>query len=102
MRRIVGRQLSEVDIGEVDALICAHRRAVLDLGTGDGAAVLRLARQQPDTFVIGVDTNAAALVDASRRAAHKRAESNAIFLIGDAADALGGRSEEDTAELQSH
>jgi 16S rRNA (adenine(1408)-N(1))-methyltransferase len=61
---------------------------VLDLGTGDGAAVLHLARHRSDTLFIGVDTNAAGLVDASRRAARKGRLPNALFLIGDATTVL--------------
>lgn len=45
--------------------------------------MLRLARQSPDTFVIGVDTNAAGMQDASRKA-----PPNALFLVADAVDAL--------------
>ncbi|MBV9893552.1 MAG: methyltransferase domain-containing protein [Chloroflexi bacterium] len=61
---------------------------MVDLGTGDGGAVLRLARRRPDTLVIGVDTNAAALVDASRKAAYKAKLPNTLFLVGDATEAL--------------
>ena len=61
---------------------------MVDLGTGDGAAVLRLARERRDTLVMGVDTNAAALVEASRKAAHRAALPNALFLVADAADVL--------------
>ncbi len=50
--------------------------------------MLRLARQRPDTLVIGVDTNATGLVEASRKATQKLALPNALFLIADAADAL--------------
>ncbi|MBV9327743.1 MAG: methyltransferase domain-containing protein [Chloroflexi bacterium] len=60
----------------------------MDLGTGDGSAVLRLAKSSPRTLVIGVDTNAAGLVDASRRATRKRGADNALFLVADATDAL--------------
>jgi 16S rRNA (adenine(1408)-N(1))-methyltransferase len=61
---------------------------VLDLGTGDGNAVLRAARQSSDTFLIGVDANAAGLADASRRAARKNGVPNALFIVGDASDVL--------------
>ncbi len=66
----------------------------MDLGTGDGAAVLRLARRCPDALVIGVDSSADALADASRRAARRGGLPNALFLVGDAReslDALRGR-----------
>ena len=61
---------------------------VVDLGTGDGGAVLRLARQRPDSLVIGVDSSAGGLIDASRKAAGKAALPNALFVVGDAAEVL--------------
>ena len=69
----------------------------MDLGTGDGAAVVRLARRCPDALVIGVDASADELVDASRRASRKGGVPNAVFLVGDAREALellGGRVQE--------
>jgi len=59
---------------------------------GDGGAVVKLARACPDVLAIGVDTSAAGLVETSRRAArpaHKGGLPNALFLVGDAAQALG-------------
>jgi 16S rRNA (adenine(1408)-N(1))-methyltransferase len=64
---------------------------VVDLGTGDGAAVLRLARVCPDILVIGVDADAAGLRDAARKAhrpARKGGLPNTLFLVGDATEAL--------------
>jgi 16S rRNA (adenine(1408)-N(1))-methyltransferase len=55
------------------------------LGTGDGAAVLRLARREPETLVIGVDTNASAMRAPSDRASRKPSRGgtpNALFLAG--------------------
>jgi tRNA G46 methylase TrmB len=62
----------------------------MDLGTGDGAAVLRLARAEPCTLAIGVDTDAAALREVSHKAARKANLPNALFLVADATDALRG------------
>jgi 16S rRNA (adenine(1408)-N(1))-methyltransferase len=55
---------------------------VVDLGTGTGQAVLRRARREPDTLVIGVDAEASAMADASRKAAasvKKGGLANALF-----------------------
>jgi tRNA G46 methylase TrmB len=60
---------------------------MLDLGTGDGAAVLSFARQQPWCLVIGVDADASRVRDASHRA-RRRGLTNALFLAGDAAESL--------------
>lgn len=56
----------------------------MDLGTGDGRAVLARARAEPRTLVIGIDANAPAMADASRRAARPSARggaSNALFVV---------------------
>lgn len=53
----------------------------LDLGTGDGRHVLALARARTDTLVIGVDANAAGMLEASRRAARRGALRNALFAV---------------------
>ncbi len=53
----------------------------IDPGTGDGRYVLRAAGEQPDTLVIGLDANAAAMAAASRRAARRNALPNALFAV---------------------
>jgi 16S rRNA (adenine(1408)-N(1))-methyltransferase len=53
----------------------------IDLGTGDGRYVLRAAAEQPDTLVIGLDADAAAMAAASRRAARRDALPNALFAV---------------------
>ena len=60
---------------------------MLDLGTGDGAAVLSVARLEPGCFAIGVDAEATRLQHAWGRA-RRAGLSNTLFLAGDAADAL--------------
>jgi 16S rRNA (adenine(1408)-N(1))-methyltransferase len=52
---------------------------VLDLGTGDGRAVLARAATSPNDLVIGVDASAAGMAEASRRADRRRI-GNAWFL----------------------
>jgi 16S rRNA (adenine(1408)-N(1))-methyltransferase len=54
----------------------------VDLGTGDGRHVLAAAAAQPDTLVVGVDANASAMADSSRRAGRGRtALPNALFAV---------------------
>jgi 16S rRNA (adenine(1408)-N(1))-methyltransferase len=69
-------------------LIACYERVMLDLGTGDGAAVLRAARACPGTLAIGVDADASGLRDTSRKAAGRNGLPNALFLVGDATEAL--------------
>ena len=57
---------------------------VVDLGTGDGRAVLVRAAAEPRSLVIGIDANAAAMAEASRRAARSLAKGgrpNALFAV---------------------
>ena len=58
----------------------------LDLGTGDGRSVLAAAAARPETLVIGVDANAAAMATSSRRAARRGALPNALFAVAAAED----------------
>ena len=56
----------------------------IDIGTGDGRAVLDLAAREPATLVLGLDASAAAMVEASRRAAgpaRKGGRPNVRFIL---------------------
>lgn len=70
---------------------------VVDIGTGDGRSVLRRAAAEPRSLCIGIDAVAAAMADASRRAARGRL-GNAVFLVGGAVT-LGGSPLRGAAEL---
>lgn len=63
---------------------------IVDLGTGDGRAVLARAASEPGAFVIGIDANAAAMAESSNRANRApRTLGNACFLV-EAVEALPG------------
>ena len=51
---------------------------IVDIGTGNGRAVLERAAVEPSALVLGVDASAAAMVESSRRAA-RRGPPNALF-----------------------
>lgn len=56
----------------------------VDVGTGDGRAVLASARRDPDRLVIGLDAAAGPLAEASRRAARPGPRGglpNALFVV---------------------
>jgi 16S rRNA (adenine(1408)-N(1))-methyltransferase len=58
---------------------------MIDVGTGDGRAVVATARRESTTLVLGLDANAAGMADASRRAAraaHRGGIENARFVLG--------------------
>ena len=61
----------------------------IDVGTGDGRAVLALAAREPMALLIGLDANAASMAESSRRAARAArngALGNALFVVASAAD----------------
>ena len=72
---------------------------VVDIGTGDGRAVLARARVEPASLMLGLDASAAAMAESSRRAA-RRGPSNAIFLAA-GAEALVGNVLAGRADLAS-
>ena len=56
----------------------------IDLGTGDGRAVLARAMAEPETLAIGIDANAASMIESSRRAARAERKGglpNALFVV---------------------
>jgi hypothetical protein len=60
---------------------------MIDLGTGDGAAVLDAARRSPATLCVGLDADASRMREASARAARSARRgglANALFLASDA------------------
>jgi 16S rRNA (adenine(1408)-N(1))-methyltransferase len=63
---------------------------IVDLGTGDGRAVLARAAAEPRALVIGIDANAASMAEASRRASRGRMRvANACFIAA-SVEALPG------------
>lgn len=65
---------------------------VLDLGTGDGRAVVARARAEPASLVLGIDADARSMAEASQRAARRSERGglpNAVFLA-EAAERLPG------------
>ena len=83
MHIVVGRRLTEVGAGQLLELAARHERTVVDLGTGDGRAVIAEAAADPGALVIGIDADARAMGDRSRRAAATQAKGghpNAAFV----------------------
>jgi 16S rRNA (adenine(1408)-N(1))-methyltransferase len=60
---------------------------IVDIGTGDGRAVLARAAAEPSALVIGVDAAAAAMAEASRRA-ERRGPANALFFAAGVEDLM--------------
>lgn len=73
---------------------------MIDIGTGDGRFVYRMAREDPQKFFIGVDANARPLQKVSMKATRKTAKGgapNALFIqaaVEDLPDELNGVADE--------
>lgn len=81
MERINGKHSLEISPEDLRGLLTSYTDVLLDLGTGDGRFVLRMAHDQPSRLVIGLDACRENLHEASRRA-----PANALFLIANALD----------------
>jgi len=79
---VVGRQVVEMSAEELRRLR-GDRPVLLDVGTGDGRHVVRVARQRPDWLVVGLDASRDPMSRASASAAGKPAKGglpNALFV----------------------
>ena len=79
-----------------------HARVVLDLGCGDARATARLAAHEPETLVIGIDSNldsAARVLRRARRSPDKGGLPN-LVLVRAAADRLPAELAEQVDELR--
>lgn len=63
---------------------------IIDIGTGDGRAVLARAAADPRALVIGVDASAPGLAESSRRAARDRTRPESAIFLAAAAEELPG------------
>lgn len=81
MDTIRGKMSLEIDFNGLSERLVDFNHIQLDLGTGDGCFALRMANQQPDWFVIGVD--------ACRENLRKQSQAklpNVLFVIASAQD----------------
>ena len=85
MRIVEGKKHRELPPEAFAELAAGFAKVALDLGTGDGAFVLRRARAEPETLCIGLDAVAEAMADSARRARAKPAKggaANALYVVG--------------------
>jgi 16S rRNA (adenine(1408)-N(1))-methyltransferase len=82
-----GRRLERIWAGAVGELIGRYAAVVVDIGTGDGRWLYRLARSRPDALCLGIDAHAESLRLVSFRAARKPARGglgNIMFILASA------------------
>jgi 16S rRNA (adenine(1408)-N(1))-methyltransferase len=76
-----GKLLAPLADGDLDALLAAAGKVIVDVGTGDARAAYRTARAHPDRLVIGVDPAWQRMVETATRAARKPAKGGAANLL---------------------
>ena len=79
MECIRGKTSAEIDADALAAGVAGYRNVLIDIGTGDGRFVLRVARTRPNWFALGVDACRENLRKASRKA-----PPNALYVIANA------------------
>ena len=79
MERIRGKQSLTIDAQTLAALSNRYDDILIDIGTGDGRFVRRMAERSPACLAIGIDACRENLREASRRAPQ-----NAVYLIANA------------------
>lgn len=74
---------NSIDTSFRNSLSHTDKAVIVDLGTGDGRFVYKMATKNPEKFYIGVDSNADNLAQMSAKAAKKPAKGgvpNALFI----------------------
>lgn len=84
MISVQGKSTSTLTAEAFAALRARFGRVAIDLGTGDGRFAYRLAQEQPETLVIGMDPVREAMREFSSRAGRKPAKGgldNLIYIV---------------------
>lgn len=79
MEIIRGKRSLELNMDDLQVRLSGYKNILLDLGTGDGRFVHRLAEKYPDRFVIGLDACRENLREVSRAKL-----ANVLFVIASA------------------
>ena len=89
MKIIQGRKVLDLEHGDLLERISAYGEVHVDLGTGDGAFVYRLARSRPLAFCIGIDANRDLVREYSAKVGRKPQRGgspNALYVLASAED----------------
>ena len=84
MEIIQGKKTKEIAVEEFRDIISAYNSIEIDIGTGDGKFIYESARNNPDTFFIGIDSDRNNLVKYSHkiyRKPEKGGLSNVLYVI---------------------
>lgn len=81
MKVIKGNKIKEINKKTFKNLIRGYEEVVIDLGTGDGRFVFAYARENPNSFIIGIDPNQRQMSIYSKKV-NKEKLTNAFFIVG--------------------
>lgn len=84
MKVLRGKDIVEMSAAELQERVAGYRGVVLDIGTGDGKFVYRLAPSNTHLFYIGVDASAENLSEYATRIARKPARGgrpNVLYVL---------------------
>lgn len=85
MRRLVGSSVQEMTQGEFRGYAALYKRVSVDIGTGDGKRLYRVAKANPDTLYIGIDPVKENMSDTARKLQKKPEKGglkNLLLVIG--------------------
>lgn len=80
---IKGKKSEDMSVSALRELAENYQHTHIDLGTGDGLFAWRMAKEKPETFVVGMDAARESLREGSSRAIKKPARGgapNALFI----------------------
>ncbi|MGW1179676.1 rRNA methyltransferase [Streptomyces drozdowiczii] len=81
MQIVRGKKLEKAAEGEFEQLVGERSRVVVDVGTGDARASYRIAKENPDWLVVGVDPAWQRMTQTSIRARRKPAKGGVPNLL---------------------
>lgn len=81
MKVYKGNKLIDISYGEFAAIKERYTRIEVDLGTGDGQFVYKMASTQPKTLVIGIDPAIKQVENFSRKCARNHID-NVLYVVG--------------------
>lgn len=79
LKTVQGNKIVEIEAFSLNELVKNHNKVEIDLGTGDGKLVYKLAQQQPNTLFIGIDPSHTQLEIYSKKA-KKEKLTNTLFV----------------------
>lgn len=91
IEQILGKKSEKITLEALKEKASTYPRTHIDLGTGDGLYMWRLAKKQPETCAIGIDAAADSLREGSGRSIKKPAKGgaeNAVFLCANVLETL--------------